>query len=761
MRIRHCLIPALLALALIPGAPQAAEREPVNRLSPPAAERPARVERTHRLIVRYADGTRGIAGTAETSGVDAATHARQQATQLGAQMGESMRFVRHASGRTQVLALPEPRAIAEMEALAARLTALPEVEYAEPDRRRYIMVNDPRFPEQWHYHDPGPIGNDGFTTEGSANVEAGWAITTGSGEVTVAVLDTGILPHADIASVVTTYSGRLVPGFDMVSESILNNDNRDVRTANPLDPGDFVTESESSDEDGLFHGCPTFSSWHGTHVSGTIGALTDNDFGVAGIDHNARILPVRVLGKCFGQSIDIIDGIRWAAGLEVPEVQDNENPAHIINLSLGGEGECSTAEQQAIDDARAAGAIVIAAAGNQSELDGTIADVSNISPANCDGVITVAALARDGSRAFYSNAGELVDIAAPGGEAGWPPGVDEAGAILSTSDGPPPPPIGEGNQEADNDDDFAWQQGTSMAAPHVAGVLALVLALNPELTGAQAETLLLNNAREFPPPNEDPFDCTTDLCGEGIVDAELVLTAVLNGNTTPSGFTISSDPDSDIMPGDTINLTASGVPGEAGESYRWLQARGLPGSFTDPEDASTAFEIPEGTGPVRVQFRVTSSEGLAGYATLDLDMIGFQPSIGEISPKSVRRGTTLEFDVPVTHPNGPDGYTLSHSITPYEDLQGTISLIDDVFRWENTGPAGEYELTLTAEDVDDTNLTDSTTVAITVRSKPGSSSNFFGCTSASGARPDPLFALMLLIAMGWIVARAKRGPSKV
>ena len=759
MRIHHCFIPALLALALIPGAPQAAEREPVNRLSPPAAsERPARTERTHRLIVRYADGTRGIAGTAETSGVDAATHARQQAQQLGAQMGESMRFVRHASGRTQVLALPEPRAIAEMEALAARLTALPEVEYAEPDRRRYIMVNDPRFPEQWHYLDPESPHIDGFTRAGSANVEAAWAITTGAGDVTVAVLDTGILPHADIASLVTTYSGRLAPGFDMVSDSILNNDNRDVRTANPLDPGDFVTNSESNEEGGLFEGCPTTSSWHGTHVSGTIGALTDNDFGVAGIDHNARILPVRVLGKCFGNVSDIMDGIRWAAGVPVSGVPDNQNPARIINLSLGGEGECSTAEQQAIDDARTAGAIVIAAAGNQSEPDGTIADVSNISPANCDGVITVAALARDGSRAFYSNAGSLVNIAAPGGEFDWPgdgtgSGVGEAGMVLSTSDG--------GQQTPENDNDFIWEQGTSMAAPHVAGVLALVLALNPELTGAQAETLLLNNAREFPPPNGDPFDCTTDLCGEGIVDAELVLTAVLNGNTAPSGFIISSTPDADIMPGDTITLTASGVPDDADESYQWLQARGLPGPFSTPEDLVTDFEVPEGTGPVRVQFRVTSSGGLAGYATLDLDMIGFPPSIGAISPQSVRRGNTLEFDVPVTHPNGPDGYTLSSDITPNEDLQGTITLVDDVFRWENAGPTGEYELTLTATDVDDTNLTDSTTVAITVRSKPSSSSNFFGCTSASGARPDPLFALMLLIAMGWIVARARRGPSKV
>ena len=754
MRIRHCLITALLALALIPGAPQAAEREPVNRLSPPAtSERPARTERTHRLIVRYADGTRGIVGTAEASGVDATTHARQQAQQLGAQMGESMRFVRHASGRTQVLALPEPRAIAEMEALAARLTALPEVEYAEPDRRRYIMVNDTRFPEQWHYLDPESPHIDGFTRAGSANVEAAWDITTGSGGVTVAVLDTGILPHADIASLVTTYSGRLVPGFDMVSESILNNDNRDVRTANPLDPGDFVTLQERNEEGGLFEGCPTTSSWHGTHVSGTIGALTDNDFGVAGIDHNAHILPVRVLGKCFGLTSDINDGIRWAAGLPVSGVPDNQNPAKIINLSLGSEGECGEAEQEAINDARAAGAIVIAAAGNGSFVDdqGNVVIAEVTAPANCNGVISVAALARDGSRAIYSSAGNEVTLSAPGGESNWPQGVGDQGMILSTYD--------EGAQEAEGDD-FEWVAGTSMAAPHVSGVAALLFALDPAFDETGVINSLTANARPFPGADEG-FQCTTDICGAGMLDAQASLEATLNGNTAPSGFTISSDPATDIMPGDTITLTASGVPAEAGESYQWLQARGLPGSFTAPETTSTDLEIPEGTGPVRIQFRVTSSEGLAGYATLDLDMIGFPPSIGAIGPQSVRRGNTLEFDVPVTHPKGSDGYTLNHSITPDEDLQGTITLVDDVFRWENAGPTGEYELTLTATDVDDTNLTDSTTVAITVRSKPSSSSNFFGCTSAPGARPDPLFALMLLIAMGWIVARAKRGPSKV
>ena len=666
MSIHRYLFPALLALALIPGASQAAEREPVNRLSPPAAsERPARVERTHRLIVRYADGTRGIAGTAEASGVDAATHARQKATQLGAQMGESMRFVRHASGRTQVLALPEPRAIADMEALAARLTALPEVEYAEPDRRRYIMsVDDEFFENQWHYLDPEGsdiINGVAFPRAGSANVEAAWEITTGSDQIVVAVLDTGLRPHPDIVGDgpdddVETGGARNLPGFDMVSDENLNNDDRETRTGDATDPGDFVTEAESNEDGGFFEDCPTFSSWHGTHVGGTIGAITGNDRGVAGVDQNARLLPVRVLGKCFGQSIDIIDGIRWAAGLDMSGVDGvdevNPNPAHVINLSLGGEspGGCSTFEQEAIDDARAAGAIIIAAAGNEQQ------DAGNVSPANCNGVITVAALARDGSRAFYSNFGSVVDIAAPGGEDDWPPGVEEFGMILST--------FNEGEQEPGNEEAYAWSAGTSMAAPHVAGVVSLMLSLNDSLTPDEVASILKGTAREFPQPGGDEFDCNTNQCGAGIVDAR----------------------------------------------------------------AAVAF----------VQ--------------------GEQLTIQAIADQSLRRGSSLVLDVIVADASG--GYELDYALNPDNERTGTITLNDDVFEWENIGPTGEYELTFTATSTSDPLISGQTSLTITVRSKPSSGSNFFGCTSAPGARPDPLFALMLFIAMGWIVARARRGHLK-
>jgi serine protease len=230
--------------------------------------------------------------------------------------GMNLTYFREMSGDAHVLKLPARMPEAEVSAMARKLMALPEVEYAEPDRilQPGFWPNDPQFTNQWGYSPPFGI-----------NAPAAWDITTGSSGLVVAVIDTGILgTHPDIA-------GRTVPGYDFISDVWKANDG-DGRDPDPSDPGDWVAAFEC----GLAQPLPEDSSWHGTHVAGTIGAASNNSVGVSGVNWNSLILPVRVLGKCGGVESDIADAIWWAAGASVPGVPANANPARVLNLSLGG-----------------------------------------------------------------------------------------------------------------------------------------------------------------------------------------------------------------------------------------------------------------------------------------------------------------------------------------------------------------------------------------------------------------------------------------
>mgnify|MGYP003042995289 CR=1 FL=1 len=188
---------------------------------------------------------------------------------------------------------------------------------------------------------------------------------------------------------------------------------------------------------------------------------------------------MRVLGRCGGFTSDIADGLIWASGGTVSGVPANANPARVANLSLGGSGACGTTMQSAVNSARSRGMTVVVAAGNSN------ANAGNFTPANCGGVVTIAAVNRGGGKAFYSNFGAVVDVAAPGGDVR----TSAANGILSTLNSGTTTPGG---------DSFAFYQGTSMATPHVAGVAALMLARNSSLTPDQVETHLRNTARAFP-----------------------------------------------------------------------------------------------------------------------------------------------------------------------------------------------------------------------------------------------------------------------
>lgn len=372
------------------------------------------------------------------------------------------------------------------------------VEYAQPnwilrhmDTPSTSVPNDPRYTEQWHYQNRG---TNSAESAGGINLPKAWANGVGSGRVIVAVIDTGILPeHEDIKD-----SGNLIDGYDMISSIFTSNDG-DGRDADPTDTGDAVAKNEC----GLLKPARD-NSWHGTHVAGTIGAVgTDNGKGISGINWAVKVMPLRVLGKCGGSTVDINDAIRWAAGLPVPDpgnpgmnIPINPNKAHIINLSLGGFQSCkdSPSSQEAINDVVAEGVTVVVAAGNNSM------DAAKFNPASCDNVITVAASDARGHLATrYSNFGKVVEIMAPGGDVARDDNNDSVpDGVLSAVKG-----------------GYKLSNGTSMAAPHTAGVAALLIAQDNELEWKPDE--IWKRLKEFAVAR-DGTHCPKS-CGAGLLSA--------------------------------------------------------------------------------------------------------------------------------------------------------------------------------------------------------------------------------------------------
>ena len=326
------------------------------------------------------------------------------------------------------------------------------VQYAEPNyiRQAFKVPDDPYYSYQWHY----PL----------INLPSAWDITTGSSDVEVAVIDTGVLSaHPDL-------SGQfLEDGYDFISDTDISLDGDGVDD-DPEDPGDQSNEDDSS-------------SFHGTHVAGTIAAVSDNtdedtgeaSIGVAGIAWGARILPLRVLGYGgSGTSYDIIQAVRYAAGLSTDyDGVQRDHAVDVINLSLGG-SSASQSEAEAYAEAREQGVIIIAAAGNNGS-------TAKMYPAAYDGVVSVSAVTIDEELASYSSYGETIDIAAPGGSSTDSNADGYVDGVLST--------IGD-DSSGTIEMGYAFAMGTSMAAPHVSGVVALMKAVYPDMTPNAFDTLL-------------------------------------------------------------------------------------------------------------------------------------------------------------------------------------------------------------------------------------------------------------------------------
>ena len=397
---------------------------------------------------------------------------------LSATVGATL-AIDHQIGDVWVLTLANPVADTQLEQMAALLQSDPAVQYADPVRRVYrqlVVPNDPLYPQQWSLSDP----------VGGVDAATAWSLQTGSASMTVAVVDTGITAHPE-------FGGRLLPGYDFISDPQMAGDGNG-RDGDPSDPGDWTSDGECGP------GVPGEpSSWHGTFVSGLIAADTNNGVGIAGMDWNARILPVRVLGKCGGTFDDVTAGLLWAAGLPVAGAPANPSPARVINMSLGGPTACPQALQDAINMVLAQGAVVTVAAGNSS------IDATSFAPAGCSGVITVGAATRPGDRASYSNFGSRVDLSAPGGDGAITDWITSTSNAGTTSPGSP---------------SYAREIGTSFAAPHVAGTASLLFARNANLTPGQVLTIVTATARTFPAGTQCAQGSS---CGAGLLDAGLAV----------------------------------------------------------------------------------------------------------------------------------------------------------------------------------------------------------------------------------------------
>lgn len=487
-----------------------------------------------RFIVKYRDGS---SAQADPAVVDTAL--RNVAGSLAVGGGKQLRVqhVRRMALGADVVRASRKLDRVDAESLMRQIAADPNVEFVEVDKRNRVFwtPNDPRFGQQY-----------GFGTgPGGIRATTAWDTTRGAGTV-VAVLDTGITNHSDL-------NANILPGYDFISDPAISGDGSG-RDADPSDPGDFEG--------------PYASSWHGTHVAGTVAAVTNNGIGVAGTAPEAKVVPVRVLGRGGGYDSDIADAVIWAAGGSVAGVPANQNPAEVINLSLGGAGSCGSAMQSAINSAVGRGSTLVIAAGNSN------ANVAGFSPANCSNVIAVGSNTSTGARSSFSNYGAGITISAPG-----------SGIVSTLNSG----------QTTPGSESYASYDGTSMAAPHVAGVVALVQSVsNPAKTPAQIKSLLTSTARPFPSTPSQPI-------GAGIVDAAAAVAAASGGGTPGPG------PGPDPGGGGLQNgVPVTGLAGAANSAQRW--------TFTVPSGArNLVIAISGGSGDADLYVRRGSAPTTSSY----------------------------------------------------------------------------------------------------------------------------------------------------
>jgi len=663
MKPRKYLLAALLACCGAAHAPA----------DTPAAGTTSTATQTARVIVRFkadADSIKAKRMDLRMAHFQVSDIAETRAHALGLRrsLGSAVHGGRALDERTQVVTATGM----DSATLAKQLAKDAEVEYVAVDQRRRIAGTVP--PNDTYYADGQAVTSNipasgqwylrtpDSTLISAIDAPAAWNVTFGSSSIVVAVIDTGVrFDHPDlvgqfISTTDTTDFTAGYVGYDFISygesgssEAIAtNNENGKGANGDPSDPGDWVSQADINGGT-LGSGCTSSdignSSWHGTHVSGLIAASTNNNLGMAGVAGGVKLLPVRVLGKCGGYDSDIMAGMLWAAGIAVPGVPTNPNPAKVLNMSLGGDGSCTGSGTGTypgtIAQVTAAGANIVVAAGNS---EGEAVGV----PGNCPGVITVAALRQVGTKVGFSSVSGTasastnpVTIAAPGGNC---VNVDASGnatgpclyPILATSNSGVTVPV-------DNNNYYDEGFGTSYSTPLVTGTIALMLSERPQLTPGQVKTLLTNTVRAFPTTGgsagiaachtgtsatQDECYCTTSTCGAGMLDTGAAVLAVQALENASASIAVSATPTA----GTTVTLTGSAslATGRTVASYAWtlVSGGGAVTGFSSGTSSATATLAPTAAGTVSVQLTVTDDFGDSYSATQSIVVAAAASSSG-------------------------------------------------------------------------------------------------------------------------------------
>jgi serine protease len=546
---------------------------------------------------------------------------------LASRVGLPMTKSRQLTPSMHVIYLKQTLYGVDVETALTNLRADSAVQFADIDQRRYplSLPDDPLFVPttgasgQWYMQTPSQTTGDLAATD----AVSAWGITTGNTGTVIADVDTGVrFDHPDLLR--AGLGGRLLPGYDFVGEDetsagvglgtyLIANDG-DGWDPDPSDPGDWISSTDQQNSLFPASSCPIAnSSWHGTRVVGILGAITNNDVGIAGMTWGSWILPVRALGKCSGYDSDIIAGIEWAAGMSVATaanpVPDNPYPANIINLSLGGSGSCISAYQITLTAVTNMGALVVVSAGNASGAVGA--------PANCSasvpGVIAVAGLRNVGTKVGYSSFGPEVGISAPAGNC-----VNTVGACLKSIDtttnlGTTVPGDNSYTNETNSN------LGTSFSAPIVSGIAGLMRAVNGNLTPTQLVTRLESSATPFPTNTNALPVCPASVtgteecscppsgeCGTGMANALSAVNAALNpiaAVSFPASYAANS----------AVVFNASGSAAACMrtiQSYAWTASGGL----NIVSGSASAQVTVSGTGTLTLT--VTDAQGGTDVATV-------------------------------------------------------------------------------------------------------------------------------------------------
>jgi serine protease len=585
-RFRSPLLAGLMIAALAP-AHATAQQPNASPAAPPAG----------RFIVKLRSN----------AVADAAHAAPERIGALASRAGLTLSEARHIISGIHLMRVQAQPGGEPAAAILVRLRADPEVEYAEPDQRRhaYATPDDALFSSQWYMQ---------HTQASAVDAVGAWDLTTGSAGVVIADLDTGVrFDHPDLRD---ASANRLLAGYDMIGPgpdgSFSTGNNGHGRSPDASDPGDWISSGDLKNP--LFASCTVSnSSWHGTRVAGILGAITNNQTGIAGIAWSGWVLPVRVLGKCGGYDSDILAAMAWAAGMHVDGVPDNAYPARVLNMSLGATGSCPAAYQQLVDELVVVGVLVVVSAGNE----GGPVDA----PANCAGVAGIAGLRQVGTKVGYSSLGPEIALSAPAGNCvNTGAGQPCLFSIETTTNNGTTVPAANIYTDETN-----LNVGTSFSAPIVAGIAGLMLGVNGNLTSGQLIARLQAGASAPFPVSSDstvpachvpagPSDlqtrecnCTTSVCGAGMANAH---GAVLQALRPIAAVALPST----VTAGASVTLDGSGSAAACHASistYQWtvVQPTSNPPTIQNANMAQASVLAPSAPTTYTLMLTVSDDAG--------------------------------------------------------------------------------------------------------------------------------------------------------